>query len=463
MQSNDTRPDSATDLTTNSQPLGLVWVHPTVAFTPLLKPRVTLGRGEEADVTLPGERVSRIHARVTRSGPLAVVSDAGSRNGVFHNGVRVNEAPLADNDVLRVGDHLAVVIRVPGDFSNSDPLFDEPLADTLIGPRSRAGWRQLVQLSTLSASVIVEGPTGTGKEVYARALHVLSGREGEFVALNCAAIPEGLAESQLFGLARGSFTGALRSLPGLFEAATGGTFLLDEVVDLSLALQAKLLRAIEESAVTRVGETSPRPVNFRLVVASQKPLFQLVEAGLFRADLLARLAGGTLRLPPLRERREEVWLLFKKFFSKAGGDPALLSASFCEAVCLQDWPLNTRQLVQVAAHGALTRPAGSRFRHSDLGVMLESVYGNQQASPSLVEGEPIPHHTAAARLGVRRAMWFQRHQEELDALLAAMKENGGNISRAAKTIGISRQRASRLLSARSTLRGAADQLRLGQE
>ena len=463
MQHNDTRPDSSTDLTISTAPLSLVWIHPGLSLTTLRGSTISLGRGEEADVMLPGQRVSRIHARITRSGPLTIIADAGSTNGVFQNGIRVREAPLSDNDVLRLGDHLAVVVRLPDASSFAGGVFEEPVPDAVIGPRSRAAWAKLVRLAKSKVPVVLEGPTGTGKEVYARALHRLSEREGEFVALNCAAVPEGLAESQLFGMIRGSFTGAMKSAGGLFEAAHRGTLLLDEIVDLSLPLQAKLLRVIEESAVLRVGETSTRSVDFRLVAACQKPLPKLVEAGLFRGDLLARLAGGTLRLPPLSERREEVLVLFKKFFRQSGGCEAMLSASFCEAVCLHDWPLNTRQLVQVATHAALTTSTDSTLRRADLEALIEDVYGDLEGLGKQPSHTHEKSSSAVARLGMRRAMWFERHHEELSALLTEMKKNGGNISRAAQVVGISRQRASRLLSARSTLSGSAGQLRVSQD
>lgn len=463
MHKNDTCPDSSTDLVMTAEPLGLVWIHPEAKFTSLCPPQVTFGRGDEVDVMLAGGRVSRVHARIVRTGPLTVVTDAGSTNGVFHNGARVQEAPLADNDVLRMGDHLAIVVRVPSDFSGEQPLFHEPLPGTLVGLRSRPLWGKLARLATSNVPVVLEGPTGTGKEVYAKALHQLSGREGDFVGLNCAAVPEGLAESQLFGMVRGSYTGAMKSAAGLFEAAHRGTLLLDEIVDLSPQLQAKLLRVIEESAVLRVGETSPRSVDFRLVAACQKPLLKLVDAGLFRSDLLARLAGGTLRLPPLKERREEILPLFKKFFSRAGGDETMLSASFCEAVCLCDWPLNTRQLVQLATHGALTTPSGTTLRRADLDLLVKHVYGDAELATKQSLPPPDDKSQMAARLGVRRAMWFERHRDELDALLVEMKSNGGNISRAARAIGMSRQRASRLLSARSTLGRTTSVLRAGHE
>lgn len=474
MDLNDTRPDSCKDVTDQTPELCIVWVHPRVAVTPLDQALVTFGRGAECTVRLPGERVSRMHAQIRRSGPLYILSDLGSTNGTSHNGREADKVTLADNDVVRVGDHVGVVVRTQGALSTNGALFNEPLPGVIVGPRGRAGWLRLEELARTAWPVVLEGPTGTGKEVYAKALHVLSGRSGEFVGLNCAALPESLAEAQLFGQAKGAFTGAMRATHGMFEAAHRGTLLLDEIVDLQPVLQAKLLRALEESAVTRLGETAPRYVDFRLVAASQAPLLELVEAGRFRPDLLARLAGGTIRLLPLCERREEIPILFNRLFIGAGGDPRSLTAGFCEALCLEEWPLNTRQLAQVAGQAALATLGGLRLNYNDLGVLLQRVYGDtgtmRRSTPPNTTTAPVssapgvPSAKARDLLGARRAAWFQRHKAELDRLLVELRRNGGNVSAAAKAVGISRQRAGRLLSVHDTLRSdASNSLPPGEE
>jgi len=464
MDLNDTRPDSRKDVAEDAPELSILWVHPRVLVTPLDQSIVTLGRGEECVVRLLGERVSRMHAQIRRSGPLYILSDLGSTNGTSHNGRAADKVSLSDNDVVRVGDHVGVVIQSQA-AKAAGPLFQEPLPGVIVGPRGRAGWARLEELARTAWPVVLEGATGTGKEVYAKALHVLSGRPGEFIGLNCAALPESLAEAQLFGQAKGAFTGALRSTQGMFEAAHRGTLLLDEIVDLQLVLQAKLLRALEESAVTRVGETAPRYVDFRLVAASQHPLLELVEAGRFRPDLLARLAGGTIRLAPLCERREEIPVLFTRLFVAAGGDLRALTAGFCEALCLEEWPLNTRQLAQVASQASLATLDGSKLNYADLDRLLQRVYGDTgtmrratpppPAAPVSALSQPVPSSQARDLLGARRAAWFQRHRDELDRLLMELRRNGGNVSAAAKTIGISRQRAGRLLSVRDTLLSGA--------
>lgn len=463
MDLNDTRPDSRKDVAEDAPELSILWVHPRVSITPLAPSLVTLGRDAECAVRLEGERVSRMHAQIRRSGPLYILSDLGSTNGTSHNGRPADKVSLSDNDVVRVGDHVGVIVRSEL-AKGSEPLFQEPLPGVVVGPRGRAGWARLEELARTDWPIVLEGATGTGKEVYAKALHVLSGRQGNFIGLNCAALPESLAEAQLFGQAKGAFTGALRSTQGMFEAAHRGTLLLDEIVDLQPVLQAKLLRALEESAVTRVGETAPRLVDFRLVAASQHPLLELVEAGRFRPDLLARLAGGTIRLTPLCERREEIPVLFSRLYIAAGGDPRAITAGFCEALCLEEWPLNTRQLAQVASQASLATIGGEKLNYADLDRLLERVYGDAgtmrratpppTAPPSAVS-PPVPSSRARDLLGARRAAWFQRHKDELERLLLELRCNGGNVSAAAKSVGISRQRAGRLLSVRDTLLGGS--------
>ena len=168
------------------------------------------------------------------------------------------------------------------------------------GGALQAALAPLRQAAASDLPIVLEGETGCGKEVVTRTLHRWSGRSGPLVAVNCAALPEGLAEGELFGYRRGAFTGAERASVGYFRGADAGTLLLDEVSDLPLVLQAKLLRVLEERAVQPLGETRPVPIDVRVVVAGQQPLMEVMRAGRFRADLLARLDGLTVRLPPLR-------------------------------------------------------------------------------------------------------------------------------------------------------------------
>lgn len=205
--------------------------------------------------------------------------------------------------------------------------------------------RELTAAAPLALPALLLGETGVGKELVARALHDQSGRSGPFRAVNCAAIPRELAESTLFGHRKGAFTGATEASAGLLRATEGGTLLLDEVGELEPALQAKLLRAVEEGAVLPVGAVEPVPVDVRFVAATNRDLFAAAETGAFRNDLLARLAGVVLRVPTLRERRDDVPGLLAHFLGVA---PDHLASRFepdaLEALVLHDWPRNVREL-----------------------------------------------------------------------------------------------------------------------
>jgi two-component system response regulator FlrC len=367
------------------------------------------------------------------------------------NGVRVTDAALEEDSVLRVGDGLAIVLRIDAKISSSRELFTTPVPGVTIGPRTRAVWQRLVEVAGSALPVILEGPTGCGKEVFARALHTMSGRKGQYVGVNCAAIPSGLAEAQLFGYARGAFTGADQATGGVFEAAHRGTLLLDEIVDLPLLQQGKLLRVIEEGSVTRLGETTSRRVDVRLVCASQSSLWAEARAGRFRSDLLARLSGATLELPPLRERREEIPRLFLAVYVAAGGDARRLTGAFVERLCLEPWPLNIRELGQAARQAAHLASTEGALTAEHLGVLLERIHGTGRPPPRAVALEHRADRSEATVLGARRAAWLERNRDYLDALLAALARTGNNVAAAARSVGMSHQRATRLLAAEKQL------------
>jgi two-component system response regulator HydG len=207
--------------------------------------------------------------------------------------------------------------------------------------------RLLERIAPLDATVLIRGETGTGKEVVARRLHQLSGR-GPFVAVNCAALVETLAESELFGHERGAFTGANQSHPGVFEQADGGTLFLDEIGDMPLPLQAKMLRVLQERAVVRVGGKAPIPVDTRVVLATHQDLEGQIEAGKFREDLFFRINVVELRIPPLRERRDDIPWLARCFLddcaSRRGGRQFRLDPEAERALSERDWPGNVREL-----------------------------------------------------------------------------------------------------------------------
>ncbi|HEY3495135.1 MAG TPA: sigma 54-interacting transcriptional regulator [Polyangiaceae bacterium] len=419
---------------------GLLWVFPRERFVSFAAGRSTFGRDPTASDPLPGEMVSRIHASIVCSGPLLCLRDEGSRNGTRHNGVLVSEARLEDGDVIRLGEWVGVVTSLPFAAAQQQALFDEPLPGVLIGPRTRELWQRLCLLAKSPLPLLLQAPTGCGKEVFARAAHELSGRTGKFVAQNCAALTESLAEAQLFGHVRGAFTDARASAPGLFATADGGTLFLDEIVDLALVHQAKLLRAVEDGAVTALGATTPRPCDVRLVAAAQVPLSERVAAGLFREDLMARIGGAILSIPPMSERREEALRLFLRNFEAAGGARSLVDPSLAEAVVLYDWPLNVREIRNVAQRLALEYP----------GVALGAAHFEKVVdlrTPGNQGGSAPPPSVSPAVGSKRRQLWLERHRREVSALQNALTVHHGNLSEAARAVGISRHQAQRLLAA----------------
>ena len=305
---------------------------------------LTIGRDAECAIHLANTDVSRQHAALRRndSDSGVLIADLASRNGTRVNGRPVQSARLQENDVVRVGGCVFVVSDTPTSFSE--------VAPDLHGSASlKRALAPLPKVARSDLAIVLEGETGTGKELVARAIHTLSGRAGKLVAINCAALPQGLAEAELFGYRRGAFTGAERASPGFFRAAEGGTLLLDEVSELPLGLQAKLLRALEQKAVQPLGEPAPVPVDVRIVVAGQSSLFEAVKRQQFRADLLARLNGVTLHLPPLRARRADI---LPALFA------LLANAANRRAPSLRTRARRTSRLVRLAvqcARGAATR------------------------------------------------------------------------------------------------------------
>jgi transcriptional regulator with PAS, ATPase and Fis domain len=262
-------------------------------------------------------------------------------------------------------------------------------------------------------SVLVLGESGTGKEVVAREVHRASGRGGPFVAVNVAALPENLAEAELFGAARGAFTGADRDRPGVVEASSGGTLLLDEIGDLAPQVQAKLLRVLQEREVRRIGETRTRPVDLRLVSATHRDLGRLVAEGRFRADLLYRISGIAVSLPPLRERPRDLRVLLDRAL---GGTP--LAPDARAALLSWSWPGNVRELLS-AVEAARALSGGERIERSHLPARLRTA------------GEAAAPGAGRYRSAVDDA--------KRKVVLEALAETGGNRTRAAGLLGLSRQ------------------------
>jgi DNA-binding NtrC family response regulator len=331
--------------------------------------------------------------------------------------------------VLRLGDAVGVVTRRRDDLG--PPRVDEPIPGVLFGPALNALLGQIRKLAAGDLPIVIEGPTGAGKEGVARTLHELSERAGGLQAVNCGALPPGLAEAELFGHRKGAFTGAEKDTLGHDRAAHGGTLFLDELYDLAPSVQAKLLRVLQEKQVQPLGETRPVPVDVRVVAASLVPLQELVETGRLREDLAARLAGVSLVVPPLADRREDISPLFLHFLSRhSGGRPPALDSKLLEHLILRPWRGNVRELE------LLTRRLLALHGH-------EPLLRRNMVEDALPSASPGPSSSPSAR---RRS--GDDDAEDLQKLAAAFATHG-NLSRAAQEAGISRQRAYRLLDGKS--------------
>jgi two-component system response regulator AtoC len=327
-----------------------------------------LGRGPECQIVLDFTSISRQHARL-RIGGTCLLTDLGSRNGTVVRGER-----LLRGDVREVccGDSFSLgpvsLLLLPANASRA--------AEQLTGSRLRvndieadASAPLLSSVAQARLNVLIYGETGVGKELLAQAIHRRSKRTGPFVAVNCAAVAESLLESELFGHERGAFTGAVMAKPGLLLAATGGTLLLDEIGEMSPAIQAKLLRAIETQAILPVGGVRQVSIDVRFLGATHRDLLAEVERGSFRRDLYYRLAGFAFEIPPLRERRHQIPKIALQILRAAAGarsSPPTITPGASAMLQAHDWPGNVRELRNVMER-AILLAAGSTI---DVGHLL---------------------------------------------------------------------------------------------
>jgi transcriptional regulator with PAS, ATPase and Fis domain len=310
----------------------------------------------DLEIILDDAKLSRRHARLVVDGPHWCVDDFGSKNGTLVNGVPVKaRTPLTDGDCIEMG-RTFFLYRDARTVRADDPLVANikqlvhPTPDlaTIIPDYHRA-LADLARIATNNTvNVMLGGETGTGKEVTARSVHVLSGRTGDFVAVNCGAIPANLVESELFGFRKGAFSGATEDRPGKIRAAHRGTLFLDEIGDLPLPAQAAFLRVLQDRQVVPVGSVKETPVDIRVVCATHRDLRDLIDKEAFRDDLFARLEGFSLELPSLRARREDFGLLVAALISKLAGDRVIkLDNAAARAMMRYDWPRNIRELETV--------------------------------------------------------------------------------------------------------------------
>ncbi|MDB4968960.1 MAG: hypothetical protein JWN44_4649 [Myxococcales bacterium] len=306
---------------------------------------IRIGKRDLADLVLSDPTVSSLHCEIANRGDL-ILRDLGSKNGTFVGNVRVIEAVLPPHEPIRVG---ATVLQVRALAENVViPLRDDANFHGIVGtsPVMRALTARLELLAASDATVLIQGETGTGKELVAEALHGNGPRQrGPLVVVDCGSLPASLVESELMGHERGAFTGAVAASVGAFERADGGTIFLDEIGELPLAMQPKLLRLLESRIVRRVGGHKSRTVDVRVLSATNRDLAREVQAGRFREDLYFRLAVVRVEVPPLRERREDIPLLSAYLLRELGADPEehLLDETVA-MLQAYDWPGNVREL-----------------------------------------------------------------------------------------------------------------------
>jgi len=382
--------------------------------------RVEIGRGPvraakrtgtELRVDVPDPYMSASHLRFERERAHWVAVDAGSRNGILVDGARHDRAIVTARDVVEAGRSFFFA-RTDERAAAAELLAGDDALATL-DPELAARFDDLRRIAASDVPVLVGGPTGTGKERIAQAVHALSRRAGAFVPVNCGALPATLVESELFGHKKGAFSGAIADSPGLVVASSGGTLFLDEIGDLPAAAQAALLRVLEEHEVRAIGATAAVRVDLRVVAATHRDLDAMCEDELFREDLLARLAGFELELPPLAARRVDLGVILAEI-----APDAKFAAAAVRALLAYAWPRNIRELVRAI----------------------------ERASALVGDGEialaHLPDEIASAKLGTAPLAEPDARRDELVALL---EKHRGNVSQVAAELGRVRQQVQRWL------------------
>jgi transcriptional regulator with PAS, ATPase and Fis domain len=392
--------------------------------------RCSIGAQESNDVVLVDPTVSRFHCEVRLEPGGARVRDLGSRNGTFVDGVRVVEAYLKNGSTLKLG-RASLQVHL-----GSDRIALPASALTEMGPlvgasaAMRLVFAMLERAAQSDATVLLEGETGTGKEAASEAMHLAGARRDRpLVVVDCAALPPNLLESELFGHERGAFTGADRARAGAFEDAGGGTVLIDEVGELPLELQPKLLRVLERKEIRPLGSNQMRPVDVRMIAATNRDLRADVNQGRFRSDLYFRLAVVRITLPPLRARLEDLPLLVDRILSRLRAPESaraeLTRPEFIAALSLSAWPGNVREL----------------RNHIERSLVF------QRALP--VESDPRPAGDLEPYSEARRRALDGFERSYFEGLLARTE---GNIARAAREAGIDRAYLYRVLRRQGLLR-----------
>jgi two-component system response regulator GlrR len=379
---------------------------------------LNIGSGPGQALRLTDPCVSRHHCVIRVSDDGIVCDDLESTNGTFVAGHRIKSAVLAPGDTITLGEtEIAIELL---DDTISEPLSRADRFGRVLG-RS-AGMRRMFALlervASSSATLLIEGETGTGKSMLAEAIHEASPRARRpFVVVDCGALPHNLLESELFGHERGAFTGAVETRIGLFESANGGTILLDEIGELPLDLQPKLLRALERRVIRRIGSNREVPVDIRLIAATHRDLRCAVNQKTFRSDLWYRLNTVRVVVPPLRERRDDIAMLVAEFYRELLGDPsAAPSTDLVRAMARGVWRGNVRELRSAVERSLVGAPAieqdPENEAHADLSFKMAKTRATSEWERRYLS-ELLPAHDGNVSRAARAAKMNRSHLSEL--------------------------------------------------
>ena len=415
-----------------------------------------IGRAEDSDVVLRGAAASRAHA-LLHIGPTLAIEDLGSRNGTLLRGTRLaagERIAIKIGEPVHIGSTILVVQYAPSvraaplaASSDSQRREIDP-AVVIRDPVMLRVYEILQRVAPSTIGILILGETGVGKEVVATTVHRLSGArsKGPFVCINCAALNTSVFESEVFGHQQGSFTGAVKSKPGLLETADKGTVFLDEVGELPWSVQAKLLRVIETREITRVGGLKPQAIDVRFVAATNRDLRAEIQAGSFREDLFFRLNGVSVRIPPLRERPAEIEFLVQSFLSSIaaglGAKPPTISVAAMQLLTQYSWPGNVRELRNAVECAVLLSAGNGSIEPMHLPPEL----ADRSLSPnyaSTIPGQrsrtPAPRSFTPDSARNLPAVSDEREQSERDRIIAALAAFSGNQTRAAEYLAMPRR------------------------
>jgi DNA-binding NtrC family response regulator len=412
--------------------------------------RLMVGRSSTCELMLKDEAVSARHLTLELVNGRVFLEDQDSTNGTRVNGTPIVRVPLVGGEQIEFGSNRGEII-LGSTLTQRPPPAALPEATSfgrvVGGSREmRRLYNVLARLASTDVPILIEGETGTGKEVLAEAIHDASPRaKGEFVVFDCTTVAASLVESALFGHERGAFTGATERKIGLLEQATNGTLLIDEIGDLDLSLQPKLLRALERQEFRRVGGTKTYKADFRLLSATRRNLDKEIQEGRFRDDLFHRLAVTRVELPPLRARKGDIPLLVNSFVRAMRGDPALFDEQLLARWERSDWPGNVRELRNAVAR---------RLALGDLGDAFEDLSPQERMVRDPVHIDQLVADLAARTLaeGLPLHEVRERVNEALEAQYVdhLLRESDGNVTRAAQTMGITRRHLHRMLARHAT-------------